>query len=95
VRQTLGSLQLRTVAMDGNGDEAAMTAAWMEKHRQMYQRATRHPFTVSIRDGTVDLSAFKRWMVSPLSSGPKLFPVNDVGVQLNIFQQTDWGVCLS
>lgn len=28
----------------------------------MYKRATRHPFTVSIRDGTVDLAAFKRWL---------------------------------
>ena len=34
----------------------------------MYERATRHPFTVSIRDGTIDLSTFKRWLVSPLMS---------------------------
>ncbi|GJN31252.1 hypothetical protein PR202_gb19627 [Eleusine coracana subsp. coracana] len=48
--------------MDGGGVEATTTAAWMEKHREMYERATRHPFTVSIRDGAVDLSAFKRWL---------------------------------
>ncbi|CAD6203334.1 unnamed protein product [Miscanthus lutarioriparius] len=48
--------------MDGGGVETGTTAAWMEKHRQMYERATRHPFTVSIRDGTVDMSAFKRWL---------------------------------
>lgn len=48
--------------MDGSGVDTATTAAWMEKHRQMYERATRHPFTVSIRDGTVDMSAFKRWL---------------------------------
>ncbi|KAL6902264.1 hypothetical protein ACP4OV_005140 [Aristida adscensionis] len=48
--------------MDGGGVEEGTTAAWMERHRQMYERATRHPFTVSIRDGTVDLSAFKRWL---------------------------------
>ncbi|PWZ05456.1 Bifunctional TENA2 protein [Zea mays] len=48
--------------MDGGGVDTATTAAWMEKHRQMYERATRHPFTVSIRDGTVDMSAFKRWL---------------------------------
>ncbi|GJN08089.1 hypothetical protein PR202_ga25977 [Eleusine coracana subsp. coracana] len=50
--------------MDGGGVEATTTAAWMEKHREMYERATRHPFTVSIRDGAVDLSAFKRWLDS-------------------------------
>ncbi|KAB8091471.1 hypothetical protein EE612_016962, partial [Oryza sativa] len=49
-------------AMDGGGVEAATTAAWMARHRGMYERATRHPFTVSIRDGTVDLSAFRRWL---------------------------------
>lgn len=48
--------------MDGGGGEAGTTAAWMERHRQMYERVTRHPFTVSIRDGTVDLAAFKRWL---------------------------------
>ncbi|XP_034573286.1 bifunctional TENA2 protein [Setaria viridis] len=48
--------------MDGGGVEASTTAAWMERHGQMYDRATRHPFTVSIRDGTIDLSAFKRWL---------------------------------
>jgi formylaminopyrimidine deformylase / aminopyrimidine aminohydrolase len=60
--------------MDGDGDEAAMTAAWMEKHRQMYQRTTRHPFTVSIRDGTIDLFAFKRWLVSPPFLRPQIVP---------------------
>jgi thiaminase len=45
----------------------------MEKHRQMYERATRHPFTVSIREGTVDMSAFKRWLVS---LSPSISPIN-------------------
>jgi len=48
--------------MDGDGVEASTTAAWIERHQQMYERATRHPFTVSIRDGTIDLSTFKRWL---------------------------------
>ncbi|KAG2552495.1 hypothetical protein PVAP13_9KG583900 [Panicum virgatum] len=48
--------------MDGDGVEAGTTAAWIERHQQMYERATRHPFTVSIRDGTIDLSTFKRWL---------------------------------
>ncbi|KAF0915424.1 hypothetical protein E2562_036276 [Oryza meyeriana var. granulata] len=49
--------------MDGGGGvEAGTTAAWMAPHRGMYERATRHPFTVSIRDGTVDPAAFRRWL---------------------------------
>jgi len=47
--------------------------AWTEKHRQMYERDTRHPFTVSIREGTVDMSAFKRWLVS---LSPSISPIN-------------------
>jgi hypothetical protein len=62
---------IQTAAMDGDGVEASTTAAWIERHRQMYERATRHPFTVSIRDGTIDLSTFKRWLVSP-SMSPQL-----------------------
>ncbi|KAL5209131.1 hypothetical protein ABZP36_004754 [Zizania latifolia] len=52
--------------MDSGGVEAGAgagtTAAWVARHRQMYERATRHSFTVSIRDGTVDLAAFRRWL---------------------------------
>ncbi|XP_047086566.1 bifunctional TENA2 protein-like [Lolium rigidum] len=48
--------------MDIGGADKGTTAAWMAAHRGMYERATRHPFTVSIRDGTVDLAAFKRWL---------------------------------
>jgi hypothetical protein len=66
--------------MDGGGVEAATTAAWMARHRGMYERATRHPFTVSIRDGTVDLSAFRRWLVSSSSRSPK-FPHRLLGRQ--------------
>ncbi|KAL0538035.1 hypothetical protein IC582_027029 [Cucumis melo] len=42
----------------------AMTAtdSWLRKHRLIYTGATRHPFILTIRDGTVDLSAFKTWL---------------------------------
>ncbi|CAA7388978.1 unnamed protein product [Spirodela intermedia] len=40
----------------------AVIAGWMDKHREMYRRATKHPFVLSIRGGTVDLSSFKRWL---------------------------------
>lgn len=39
-----------------------MTVAWIKKHSLIYCGATRHPFIHDIRDGTVDISAFKRWM---------------------------------
>ncbi|KMZ56106.1 Seed maturation protein PM36 [Zostera marina] len=35
---------------------------WMEKHSDLYHRATQHPFILSIRDGTVNISFFKRWL---------------------------------
>lgn len=47
------------------GDSARGTiATWTDRHRLMYDQATRHPFILSIRDGTVDIAAFKRWLVS-------------------------------
>lgn len=46
----------------GAGDRKGKTATWMVQHRLMYDRATRHPFILSIRDGTVDVAAFKRWL---------------------------------
>ncbi|TXG71582.1 hypothetical protein EZV62_000161 [Acer yangbiense] len=35
---------------------------WLKKHRLIYVGATRHPFILSIRDGTVNLSSFKTWL---------------------------------
>ncbi|KAM1171453.1 hypothetical protein ACFX2G_022172 [Malus domestica] len=49
--------------MDGKPKAGVlMTNTWLRKHRLIYAGATRHPFILSIRDGTVDLSAFKRWL---------------------------------
>ncbi|XP_038875310.1 probable bifunctional TENA-E protein [Benincasa hispida] len=38
------------------------TDSWLRKHRLIYTEATRHPFVLTIRDGTVDLSAFRIWL---------------------------------
>nr|XP_010910448.1 bifunctional TENA2 protein [Elaeis guineensis] len=47
----------------GNLDDGrGKTATWIDQYRLMYDRATRHPFVLSIHDGTVDISAFKRWL---------------------------------
>ncbi|XP_057959602.1 probable bifunctional TENA-E protein isoform X2 [Malania oleifera] len=35
---------------------------WVKKHRLIYTGATRHPFILAIRDGTLDFSSFKRWL---------------------------------
>lgn len=40
---------------------------WVIKHDSVYTAATRHPFIHSIRDGSVDLSSFKTWLVCSLS----------------------------
>ncbi|XP_078438619.1 heme oxygenase-like, multi-helical [Wolffia australiana] len=44
----------------GRGQE--FLAGWIDEHRGMYDRATAHPFILNIRDGTIDVSSFKRWL---------------------------------
>ncbi|KAG8484635.1 hypothetical protein CXB51_023613 [Gossypium anomalum] len=39
-----------------------VTETWLRKHRHLYDGATRHPFICSIRDGNIDISAFKTWL---------------------------------
>ncbi|KAL5983550.1 hypothetical protein ACLOJK_017637 [Asimina triloba] len=51
--------------MEGEGQregDGGVIATWMDKHRGMYVRATRHPFILAIKDGSVDFSSFKRWL---------------------------------
>ncbi|XP_054793293.1 probable bifunctional TENA-E protein [Prosopis cineraria] len=36
--------------------------AWLRKHRFQFTGATRHPFVLSIRDGTTDMASFKTWL---------------------------------
>ncbi|KAM4116552.1 hypothetical protein ACB094_02G059400 [Castanea mollissima] len=43
-------------------EKSGMIDTWMRKHRLIYSGATKHPFILSIRDGTVDLEAFKTWL---------------------------------
>lgn len=52
-------------------EDEGMIDTWLRKHRLIYVGATRHPLILSIRDGTVDISAFKTWLVmfSTLSLG--------------------------
>ncbi|XP_059646616.1 probable bifunctional TENA-E protein [Cornus florida] len=52
----------KTTKVVGRFDRSGMTESWLKKHRLIYNGATRHPFILSIRDGTVDLSSFKRWL---------------------------------
>ncbi|KAJ1383273.1 Thiaminase-2/PQQC [Sesbania bispinosa] len=39
-----------------------MIEAWLRKHRLQYDGATRHPFILTIRDGTVHTDSFKTWL---------------------------------
>ncbi|KAF9677226.1 hypothetical protein SADUNF_Sadunf08G0085900 [Salix dunnii] len=39
-----------------------MIDRWVKKHLLLYTEATSHPFILSIRDGTIDFSSFKRWL---------------------------------
>ncbi|KAL5541944.1 hypothetical protein UlMin_009654 [Ulmus minor] len=53
--------------MDGKGKIGApfidgVIDTWLSKHRLLYVGATRHPLILSIRDGTVNISAFKIWL---------------------------------
>ncbi|KZV26989.1 hypothetical protein F511_17355 [Dorcoceras hygrometricum] len=43
-------------------DRGAMVDTWLKKYRLMYLGAIRHPFILGIRDGSVDMSSFKRWL---------------------------------
>ncbi|KAL6535690.1 hypothetical protein OROMI_027064 [Orobanche minor] len=47
--------------MEGT-DRTATTDTWLKKHSSIYLGATRHPFILCIRDGSVNLSSFKRWL---------------------------------
>lgn len=48
------------------GDEAkgkgSVVESWLIKHGLLYAGATRHPFILSIRDGTVEKNSLKRWL---------------------------------
>ncbi|KAE8717679.1 putative bifunctional TENA-E protein [Hibiscus syriacus] len=39
-----------------------MTETWLRKHRLLYVGSTRHSFIHAIRDGNIDISAFKTWL---------------------------------
>ncbi|KAI4378962.1 hypothetical protein MLD38_016376 [Melastoma candidum] len=45
-----------------SAEEEGTTTTWLRKHRHLYTAATRHPLILSIRDGTVDLDSFRRWL---------------------------------
>ncbi|KAJ6322210.1 hypothetical protein OIU77_012141 [Salix suchowensis] len=46
--------------------KSGMIDRWVKKHLVLYTGAISHPFILSIRDGTVDFSSFKRWLVRTL-----------------------------
>lgn len=45
-------------------ESPSFTAEWLHQNHELYTAATNHSFIASIRDGSVDVINFKRWMVS-------------------------------
>ncbi|KAK3015629.1 hypothetical protein RJ639_005503 [Escallonia herrerae] len=45
-----------------DNNKVGVIKTWLRKHRLIFTGATRHPFTLSIRDGTVDFKSFKKWL---------------------------------
>ncbi|XP_041006149.1 probable bifunctional TENA-E protein [Juglans microcarpa x Juglans regia] len=43
-------------------EKSGMIDTWLRKHSLIHTGATRHPFILGIRDGTVDLFAYKTWL---------------------------------
>ncbi|CAK9145647.1 unnamed protein product [Ilex paraguariensis] len=52
----------KSEAVEKSSNNTGMIEEWLRKHRLVYTGATRHPFILSVRDGSVDLSSFKRWL---------------------------------
>ncbi|OAY69757.1 Bifunctional TENA2 protein [Ananas comosus] len=74
---------------EGSGDGVKpRTATWLDKHRPMYDRATRHPFIRSIRDGAVDFASFKRWLAQDYIFVKEFVPFV-ASVLLNSCRQSD------
>ena len=60
---TQEDMEGKKAVTEGVGSKIPVTEAWLRKHRLLYDGATKHPFVVSIRDGSVDFTSFKRWLV--------------------------------
>jgi thiaminase len=57
-------LKEKEMEVSGKGDKKSTTDTWLRENQELYTAATSHSFIQSIRDGTVDVTNFKRWMVS-------------------------------
>lgn len=55
-------MERKDEAEEAKSSKVSVIETWLRKHRLVYVEATRHPFIRSIRDGTVDISSFKRWL---------------------------------
>ena len=53
--------------------KVGIVEVWLRKHRLQFNAATRHPFILSIRDGTIHIPSFKTWLVHSLVSVFVLF----------------------
>lgn len=54
----------KEMEVSGKGDRKFTTDTWLRENQKLYTAATSHSFIQSIRDGSIDVTNFKRWMVS-------------------------------
>lgn len=52
----------------------SFTANWLKENHELYIAATNHTFIKSIRDGSIDVNNFKKWLVSLASFFPPHLP---------------------
>ncbi|KAJ7106886.1 hypothetical protein O6H91_02G018100 [Diphasiastrum complanatum] len=43
-------------------ERGSITSQWLRRHNALYQAATRHPFILTIADGSINFQCFKRWL---------------------------------
>ncbi|KAJ7106887.1 hypothetical protein O6H91_02G018100 [Diphasiastrum complanatum] len=44
-------------------ERGSITSQWLRRHNALYQAATRHPFILTIADGSINFQCFKRWLM--------------------------------
>ncbi|KAL5725437.1 hypothetical protein ACHQM5_008581 [Ranunculus cassubicifolius] len=61
------------------GEGGRIIQGWLKKPRSTYTKATKHPFILSIKDGSINLSSFKRWLFNCILSvrSPTAFQRSD------------------
>ncbi|KAL5065512.1 hypothetical protein RYX36_027249 [Vicia faba] len=68
--------------------ETGMSEKWLRKHRSVYNSATKHPFILSIRNGTVQSHSFKTWLAQDYLFIREFLPFN-ASVMIKACKESD------